>query len=260
MIEHPEYKGIYQEILGNPDDDVPRLIAADWLEDNGHPQRAEFIRVQIQLHNLDKNLMVQWQNLIDRQNKLWVESDRGNSWKLIDSVVGEFSPVGWNHCLSLSDPTTLGNRAVYRRGFIDQVHATFDDLDECLSKIVKRHPITRVSVSNKEADHEENNRFHWYLAAGDYDDPDAIPTDVFDAMTDYLEPGSSGLVEKTYRTRADADLALSEALLFLARMTKLQRDEWRLKRKGSGDFTKVLKEQNGLPFVPDPRSFIIGPI
>ena len=32
-----------------PDDDAPRLVYADWLEDNGDPQRAEFIRVQCEL-------------------------------------------------------------------------------------------------------------------------------------------------------------------------------------------------------------------
>ena len=36
-------------VLATPDDDLPRLIAADWLEENGEPARAEFIRVQIEL-------------------------------------------------------------------------------------------------------------------------------------------------------------------------------------------------------------------
>jgi uncharacterized protein (TIGR02996 family) len=34
-----------------PDDDVPRLVLADWLEDTGDPQRAEFIRTQIRLED-----------------------------------------------------------------------------------------------------------------------------------------------------------------------------------------------------------------
>jgi len=32
-----------------PDDDAPRLIYADWLDEHGQPERAEFIRVQIEL-------------------------------------------------------------------------------------------------------------------------------------------------------------------------------------------------------------------
>jgi uncharacterized protein (TIGR02996 family) len=31
-----------------PDDDLPRLVSADWLEENGDTDRAEFIRLQIE--------------------------------------------------------------------------------------------------------------------------------------------------------------------------------------------------------------------
>ena len=36
-------------IRAAPDDDAPRLIYADWLDEHGQPERAEFIRVQIEL-------------------------------------------------------------------------------------------------------------------------------------------------------------------------------------------------------------------
>jgi uncharacterized protein (TIGR02996 family) len=34
-------------ICAAPDDDTPRLVFADWLQENGDPDRAEFIRLQI---------------------------------------------------------------------------------------------------------------------------------------------------------------------------------------------------------------------
>lgn len=34
-------------ILASPADDFPRLVFADWLEENGQPERGEFIRLQI---------------------------------------------------------------------------------------------------------------------------------------------------------------------------------------------------------------------
>jgi uncharacterized protein (TIGR02996 family) len=40
-------KGFMEDICANVDDDAPRLIFADWLDENGEPERAEFIRVQI---------------------------------------------------------------------------------------------------------------------------------------------------------------------------------------------------------------------
>lgn len=36
-----------------PHDDLPRLVYADWLDENGLPEQAEFIRVQCQLAALD---------------------------------------------------------------------------------------------------------------------------------------------------------------------------------------------------------------
>jgi uncharacterized protein (TIGR02996 family) len=37
----------------NPDDDTPRLVFADWLDEHGHHPRAEFIRLQVELVRLD---------------------------------------------------------------------------------------------------------------------------------------------------------------------------------------------------------------
>jgi uncharacterized protein (TIGR02996 family) len=47
--------GLLEDILDHPDDDVPRLIYADWLTDRGRPDdeaRARLIRVQCQLAGL----------------------------------------------------------------------------------------------------------------------------------------------------------------------------------------------------------------
>jgi len=44
----PEVVAFLQDIKQVPDDDTPRLIFADWLEENGDP-RGEFVRVQCEL-------------------------------------------------------------------------------------------------------------------------------------------------------------------------------------------------------------------
>lgn len=46
---------LLEEILARPEDDVPRLVYADWLDEHGGPAdqaRAEFIRLQIALASL----------------------------------------------------------------------------------------------------------------------------------------------------------------------------------------------------------------
>jgi uncharacterized protein (TIGR02996 family) len=40
---------LLRAICENPDDDAPRLIYADWLDEHGDPLQAEFIRVQVEL-------------------------------------------------------------------------------------------------------------------------------------------------------------------------------------------------------------------
>jgi len=44
-----ERDALLAAILSSPGDDTPRLIYADWLEDRGEVERAEFIRVQCEL-------------------------------------------------------------------------------------------------------------------------------------------------------------------------------------------------------------------
>src|SRR5947209_10059060 len=42
-----------QAILEQPDDDAPRLVYADWLEEHGESERAAFIRLHIELAGMD---------------------------------------------------------------------------------------------------------------------------------------------------------------------------------------------------------------
>lgn len=46
----PREQGAFLDaIIRNPDDDTVRLVYADWLQENGDEERAEFIRLQILL-------------------------------------------------------------------------------------------------------------------------------------------------------------------------------------------------------------------
>jgi uncharacterized protein (TIGR02996 family) len=42
------YEPFLRAICENPEDDTVRLVYADWLDENGDPDRAEFIRVQVE--------------------------------------------------------------------------------------------------------------------------------------------------------------------------------------------------------------------
>lgn len=59
MSRHPlipgrnaEEKSLLAAAINEPEDDTPRLVYADWLEEHGEQDRAEFIRVQLALAQL----------------------------------------------------------------------------------------------------------------------------------------------------------------------------------------------------------------
>jgi uncharacterized protein (TIGR02996 family) len=45
----PGCEPFLQAIAEEPDDDIHRLVFADWLEDQGQPERAQFIRLQVEM-------------------------------------------------------------------------------------------------------------------------------------------------------------------------------------------------------------------
>src|SRR4051794_30043939 len=47
--------GLLRTIIDDPDDDAPRLVFADWLEDQGELAHAAFIRAQCRLATLDED-------------------------------------------------------------------------------------------------------------------------------------------------------------------------------------------------------------
>lgn len=55
MTDHQPF---LDAICASPGDDAPRLIFADWLEEHGECERAEFIRIQLELANHPRQ--VEW--------------------------------------------------------------------------------------------------------------------------------------------------------------------------------------------------------
>jgi uncharacterized protein (TIGR02996 family) len=85
-------------ILESPDDDAPRLVYADWLDEHGQPERAEFIRVQCELACLSED---------DPQRRPRERRERDLLDRHQDAWLGQLRP--------------LLSRWVFRRGFLDEV-------------------------------------------------------------------------------------------------------------------------------------------
>jgi uncharacterized protein (TIGR02996 family) len=92
-----------QSICESRGDDGPRLVYADWLEDNGQPQRAEFIRLQCRLAATGE----------DAPERLALQ-DR--EWEML-TVYGD----AWRQSLPA---WARRERHEFRRGFVDRMSLT----------------------------------------------------------------------------------------------------------------------------------------
>ncbi|MCI0700834.1 MAG: TIGR02996 domain-containing protein [Planctomycetia bacterium] len=69
---HPEADAFLDVIFDHPDDDTPRLVYADWLQEHDQENYAQFIRLQCAVAGEKP-----WS---DEANRLWVEIGRVWNW------------------------------------------------------------------------------------------------------------------------------------------------------------------------------------
>src|SRR4051794_31473628 len=112
--------GFLQTNIDNPDDDTPRLVYADWLDEHGDPARAEFIRVQCELAKLP-----------DHDPRVRALEDREH--ELLGANEGEWFP----------DATGL-HEWEWSRGFVDDVTADHQQLTSGGAGAWTMHPVTRI--------------------------------------------------------------------------------------------------------------------
>ncbi len=104
-----------QAIREAPDDDGPRLVYADWLDEHGQPDRAEFIRVQCERARRDEEdpraraLHQRAGELLRAHWEEWVGPLRAATRPL-----GPRFGEGW-----LTRGYSPGGLAKFRRGFVD---------------------------------------------------------------------------------------------------------------------------------------------
>jgi uncharacterized protein (TIGR02996 family) len=122
-----EYLGFLKDICAHPDDDDIRLIYADWLEDNGQPERAEFIRVQCELHRLPADDPSRQQ--LERREAELLAAYR-DTWL---NCLPDFCGVYW--------------RPYFHRGFVEGVEAgTWSAFESQAAAIFAAGPVQHLLV------------------------------------------------------------------------------------------------------------------
>ena len=113
-----EQEDLYRAVLANPEDDAPRLIYADWLDEHGDPARAEFVRVQCALDRIPPRT-ARWRPLHGRAQQL--ERENRDAW------TGPIKERVYD--------------AQLRRGFVDRVLLTLSQFAESAAELVRLEPV-----------------------------------------------------------------------------------------------------------------------
>jgi uncharacterized protein (TIGR02996 family) len=106
-------------ISANPGDDAPRLAYAGWLDKNGQPERAEFIRVECQAVRTDRN-SPEYPALLRRSDRL--TAAHAARW---------FGPLAGDGVV---------RNFVTRRGFVDTVAVDADGFSDRAEVILAHAP------------------------------------------------------------------------------------------------------------------------
>lgn len=235
---------LYCAILESPEDDAPRLVYSDWLEEQGEAERAEFIRVQCKLWTgtwADQKELGEWRR---RERELLAahgqEGHPGSDW--LEAV--------WPECWAVL-PAPMADHYEFHRGFPSSITCTCADWLAVGRRLVWREgarcwycngtglgqlgdgqcglcrgtgkrdvrgcvPLERVTLSDKEPDHEEDNLWRWYTG---YDAREAIPRELAKAMGQSIRTQGAFAMgnEAAFFSKAAALDALSAACLAWAR-------------------------------------------
>ena len=189
-------------ILDAPADDASRLVFADWLDEHGcrvGAVTAAFVRRQV------------WNKTPHPNVPLTTLAE-------LEPFIGPL-PHAYGYNVSRSGVAEVGyadgSRFFYRRGFLDEVHATLPKFLEWSAALFGAHPVTEVTLTGVEP-YWNGAGWCWYDASrppphNDVPDAANLPGDLFDRVAGHVAGRSRW---KGYPTR---DAARDAALAALSR-------------------------------------------
>jgi uncharacterized protein (TIGR02996 family) len=143
--KNDERQALLRTIIDDPDDDAPRLIFADWLDENGNPEWAALIREMIR---------TRYATQPEGLNRLFpCLPPRYPIIMACDSYDGPHGMVG--KCV------------VVRKGFIEEVYMPWADWNRHGTAIVLGHPVRHVHLSGSRpeyipAEWSSSGQPYWY--------------------------------------------------------------------------------------------------
>jgi uncharacterized protein (TIGR02996 family) len=203
---------LLRSVLPNPDDDAPRLVYADWLEERGRAEDAEFIRVQIEFDRLvgvDGAFHVNSQSRLQRipahierlqrrQTELW----RGGAGR-------PDLPSDMSNWTISADPFSE-HSLFLRRGFIEAVRVVTNAFLRVAGRLFARQPVAQVRLIDR---HPSRIREGFGWAPQSFGNrPDQVPDELWPFVL------SSSGADRVFPTADAAEVALSTACVKYGRV------------------------------------------
>ncbi len=142
----PDERAFLNAIIAAPDDDVPRLVYADWLDEHDEPARAEFIRVECELPHLEPGH--------PRRSKLMARHD----------LLSKAYRQDWFRAF-----IDLGVNYQTSRGFVQEVTTGPEQLSDHAEEWFAMQPITCLRLTRVYVDYEGVRRwFHRQVFSATY--------------------------------------------------------------------------------------------
>ncbi len=124
-----EREAFMRAICDNPDDDTPRLVFADWLQENGEEDRAEFIRAQVRFGELLRFGIPDTQGFGSHARELWLRY--GTQWR---GDLPQIAGITWHDA--------------FFRGFPERATVTTDALLVAHADILNQVPIRHLEIGS----------------------------------------------------------------------------------------------------------------
>lgn len=125
MTDDPSF---LSTIIANPDDLLPRLVYADWIEERGYPERAELIRLQARYNDVSRD-SPEFFDMIWRSAELLVQNRA--RW------TQDFAPIAQVDYLD------------FRNGFPEVVELPFAEFQRAGSKLFEMAPIRTIVLTGE---------------------------------------------------------------------------------------------------------------
>lgn len=200
------------------EDDAPRLIYADWLDERGEGERAEFIRVQCRIADVNAELLSD-EDCGDphcegcKERRILQEREQ----ELFPIIAGRYYlprfPAG-----SMVEQVEYA----YRRGFVDAVTCTAVAWLLCGAVICKAQPVRKVRLSDRKpwtlnAALGDKAVWHWFAEQEEITSLDVVlsaarlPPEIWRAYVEVFPERHKG-----HTSEGAACDALSQACLLMA--------------------------------------------